>query len=63
MPTTSSSDRRRAEMEMHLVLLVDRLYEPADLGSHDALHRDRLGCDDVHLQLPRAQGGVIPADD
>ena len=42
---------------MHPVLLVDRPHEPADLGSHDPLHRDRLGRDDVHLQLPRPQRG------
>ena len=59
-------DRRRglAEVEDDAVLLVQRAHEVAERGAEDALQRPRLGRDDVHLEVARAQRrGHLEADE
>src|SRR3546814_9338101 len=50
-----SSDLGRAEVESDAVLLVDPADETADFASHDALHGNGVGRDDMDLELPRAE--------
>src|SRR5579883_2915118 len=46
---------RGAEVEADAVILVNLLDEAAELAAQNARHRQRLGRDDMHLDVPRPQ--------
>ena len=48
-------DRGPAEMEGDAMLFVDRADERSELGAKHARHRDRIGTDDMNVDIAGAQ--------